>query len=212
MARCAGRPLDAVEAAVDGRAQLKHGSRLPDLEARLHALEARAQAVLGATDECARALAQAEDCMAQAPATIRSQWISHFDEASLANEAACCLRKVGRLTEARRQAERVVVLRTLERARSRAFGQLVLAEVLTEQGDIDEACAVGREVVGATRALGSFRVVQQLEDLRKLLNRHRRDRVVGDFISLVHEASQERAWLQQWSRGAGRIEESIERA
>jgi hypothetical protein len=200
MRRHLGRPADAVQAARDGRVQLNGEPRAPDLEARLYAFEARAHAALGAPKDCARALAQAGESLTQAPATSRSPWVSQFDEASYASEAARCLRDVGSLSEARRQAERVLALRTTDRTRSRAFGQLVLAEVLAEQGEIDAACAVGQEVVGATQALGSFRVVQQLDDLREIVYPHRRHRAVADFLAVAAAASRERAWLQRWSQ------------
>ncbi|HEY3035312.1 MAG TPA: NUDIX hydrolase, partial [Streptosporangiaceae bacterium] len=145
------------------------GPANPELAARLLAMDARGHAALGESAAAARLLLRAEQALDQAPAAERSEWVSRFDEASLAGEAARCLRRLGQLGDARRQAERVIALRPGDRARSRAFGQLVLAQVLIQQRQLDEACAVGRQILDGTAALSSFLVVRQLQRLRKLL-------------------------------------------
>jgi tetratricopeptide (TPR) repeat protein len=142
--------------------------------------------------------------LAVAPTEERSPWVSRFDEGSLASEAARCLRQLGDLAEAQRQAERIIELRPGDRTRSRAFGQLILVTVLIAQGKPDEACALAQEVLDATQQLGSYLVIQQLLDLKQLLEPHRANRVVADFLLCLDEALRERVWLYQWLTKDGR--------
>jgi 8-oxo-dGTP pyrophosphatase MutT (NUDIX family)/transcriptional regulator with XRE-family HTH domain len=193
-----GEPEQAMAFARSGQAQLADRPGNPELAARLLAMEARSLAALGRAADCANTLLRAEQALGGTFSEEPSPWVSRFDEASLASEAARCLRQLGDLTAARRQAERVVALRPDERARSRAFGQLMLANVLVEQGELDGACTVGYEIVSGTKALGSLLVLQQLHGLRGLLEPHRSARVVAEFLAYLREALQGRAWMSQW--------------
>lgn len=105
---------------------------------------------------------------------------------------------VGDLSEAQRQAERILALRPGDHTRSRAFGQLILVTVLIAHGRPDEACAVAQEVLDATQQLGSYLVIQQLLDLKQLLEPHRGNKVVADFLLCLDEALRERLWLYEW--------------
>lgn len=108
------------------------------------------------------------------------------------------MHQLGDLGEAQRQAERILALRPGDRARSRAFGQLMLAKVLVGRGQLDGACAVAREILKATQSLGSYLVIQQLLDLRHLLEPHRASKVAADFLDCLADTLQERTWLVQW--------------
>ena len=105
------------------------------------------------------------------------------------------MRQLGQLVPARREAERVVALRSGDRARSRAFGQLILAQVLIEERDLDEASAVGRDVLDGTLALGSFLVVRQLQRLRDLLAADRSAPAVAEFLGYLDEELRRRMVL-----------------
>jgi hypothetical protein len=102
------------------------------------------------------------------------------------------------LADARRHAERVIQLRAAGRARSRAFGQVTLAGILAEQRRLDEACAVGHEVLRTTTALSSVRVVRQLQGLRHLLTPHRSAKAVGEFLAHSADALRGRMALYPW--------------
>lgn len=192
-----GQPEKALELALRGRKTLRNGPPQPELEARLLAMQARSCATHRESTECTQLLVQAEAVLSGSRADATSLWISRFDEGSLASEAARCMRQLGDLAGARRQAERIVTLRPAEHARSRAFGQLILITVLIAQGKPDEACAVAHDVLDATASLGSFLVVRQLADLRQLLEPHRANKVVAHFLLRLDDALHERAWLQQ---------------
>jgi tetratricopeptide (TPR) repeat protein len=194
------QPDEAIELARQGQAVLRTESACPGLEARLLALEARGFAGQDNKDtsECVKLLLRAEKALENTLAEPVSPWVSHFDEGSLASEATRCMRQLGDLDEARRQAERIVALRPSHRTRSRAFGQLALITVLVAQGEPDEACGIAYDVLAATQSLGSFLVIGQLLELRQALQSHRSNTVVGDFLACLEEAVRERLWLYQW--------------
>jgi tetratricopeptide (TPR) repeat protein len=190
-----GQPAEAMRLADAGTGKLREGPANPELAARLLALEARGRAARGDAAASTRLLLQAEQAMDAAQPTDSSTWISRFDEASLANEAARCLRQLGQLTQARRQAERIVALRSGDRPRSRAFAQLILAHVFIEERNLDEATAVGRDILDGTRALGSFLVVRQLQRLGDLLAADRTAPTVAEFLEYLDQELRRRMVL-----------------
>jgi tetratricopeptide (TPR) repeat protein len=195
-----GRPDEAIRLARKGRESLPDRSANPELQARLLAMEARGFAGLRQAIECQRLLVRAEKTLETSVSEPLSQWVSRFDEGSLAGEAARCMRQLGDLAEARRQAERVVRLRPSNRARSRAFGQLILASVLIDLDRIDEACVVTQEVLDSTQSLGSFLIIKQLNDLNKslTLKNTKDNHAVGEFIAYLQEVLEERSLLFHW--------------
>jgi tetratricopeptide (TPR) repeat protein len=188
-------PVKAISLARAGRDALVEGPRNPDLDARLYAMEARAQAALHNPEDCIALLGRAERALGHPVEERPSRWAAGFDEGSLASEAARCMQLLGDLAEARRQAERIVQLRPASRARSRAFGNLMLAGTLAAQGEHETACAVAAEVVDATQALSSHVVVQQLRDLAQVLAPHGSSSVIGDFLARLEADLQHRTWL-----------------
>jgi hypothetical protein len=188
----------AVEHARRGRSVLRGGPRAPRLQARLFALEARGCALLNDSARCTALLRRAERALAAPQEEPASPWVSGFDEGSLASEAGRCMRQLGDLGEARRLAQRIVVLRPGDRARSRAFGQLLLASVLISQGEPEQACALGRAVIEATATLGSVLVIRQLVDLKPQLAPYRTTAAVAEFGDCLNEALLERQWLYRF--------------
>jgi len=185
----------AVELAQAGRRTARRGLPQSALDARLFAMEARGLAVLGERRATGAALARADEVLTGSSSGEVSEWLSPFDEASFAIEAAHCMRATGQRTAALRTAERAVALRDAERARSRAFGQILVAQLLVEQGDVEGACDVGRAVIGNTIAPGSARVIALLDELRVALVPHEASRVVCDFLALLSQEQQSRRWL-----------------
>jgi hypothetical protein len=192
------QPDSAIALAQGGHQALRGHAQDPELHARLLAMQAQGHAALMEAGECRQVLVEAETALGGKHDEQASEWISGFDEGSLASEAARCMLQLGDLGEARRQAERVVALRPTDRTRSRAFGQLILVRVLIAQGKPDEACALAQAVLDATQALGSFLVLQQLLDLRRVVERHRTNGVVAHFLSRLEEGLKERMWLARW--------------
>jgi hypothetical protein len=186
---------EAFRASQAGLEVLGPGPRDPELEARLLALRARAFAALGEPAEAARSLALAEKAIQAGRSEPRSEWVSGFDEGALASEAARCMRQLGQLSEARRQAERVIALRPADRPRSRAFGMFICAGVLAVNGKPDEAAGVAAEILQATDALGSYIVVQNFRGLRRLLEPYGSSTVVREFLARLDPALRQRRWL-----------------
>jgi transcriptional regulator with XRE-family HTH domain len=204
------QPDEAVQLARQGQAVLHGGSPNPNLQARLLALEARG--VAGRHDKdaagCVQLLVDAERTLETPPSEPASPWVSNFDEGSLASETARCMRQLGDFDEARRQAERIVMLRPTHRTRSRAFGQLALVAVLVAQGRPDEACDIATDVLAATQALGSYLVISQLLDLVRQLQPYRSNAAVSSFLDCLEPTIQERLGLYQWLARDGRSQRS----
>ncbi|MGH8933657.1 MAG: hypothetical protein ACRDZO_24255 [Egibacteraceae bacterium] len=198
LAHHVGEPTRAIQLARRGQETLREGPPQPALEAQLLAAEARGFAALPRADKCRQLLAGAERALGGTPVEEPSEWVGSFDHGSLATDIARCMRQLGDLSETKRQAERIIALRPADRTRSRAFGQLILVTVLIAQGKPDEACAVARDVLDATRSLGSGLVIQQLLDLRPRLGPYAADPVVADFLVCLEETLRERLRLLQW--------------
>jgi hypothetical protein len=98
------------------------------------------------------------------------------------------MRELALPTEAKRFAERVVLLRSIDRPRSRAFGLLGLASALTEEGKPDEAAQAATEVLQMTETVGSYIVIQQFHDLRKALEPYHSNIAVREFLSRLDAA------------------------
>ena len=189
-----GDPDHAVRLACQGQEALAKAPPNPALAARLLALQARGLAAMPQPDAaaCGKVLLRAEQTLADKPADPPSPWISRFDEGSLASEAARSLRQLGQLQGAARQARRIIEIRPESHARSRAFGQLLLANILISQGQPDEACAAGREALAALQSLSSCLVVQELRKLAKRLEPCQASRIVAEYLMAVDDALHER--------------------
>jgi tetratricopeptide (TPR) repeat protein len=190
-------PDEALKTSKAGLQALAQGPCDPDLEARLLALEARGFARLREAAKAARSLSRAEKALGAERQEPRSEWVSGFDEGSLASDAARCMRQLGQLGEARRQAQRVVELRPADRPRSRAFGMFIHANVLLAQGQPEEACAVADDILQVTGGLGSHVVVQQFLELRRLLKPHKSSASVAEFLVRLNPVLRERLWFQR---------------
>lgn len=194
-----GEPDEAIALARQGQAVLRAASPNPALEARMLALEARGVAGKDPAHpaECARLLLRAERAVGSAPASLASPWVSHFDEGSLASETTRCLRQLGDLEQARRQAERIISLRPSHRTRSRALGQIALASILIAQDQPDQACGIASDVLSATHSLGSYLVISQLLQLQRRLEPHTSNSTVAEFLDCLQDTVRDRLAFYQ---------------
>jgi hypothetical protein len=74
----------------------------------------------------------------------------------------------------------------------------MLISVLVAQGKPDHACEVTYEVPDTTHSLGSYLVVQQLEQLDQTLAQYERSREVATFRERLRDVLRELRWLAQW--------------
>ncbi|TMR96813.1 hypothetical protein [Nonomuraea basaltis] len=198
LARHLGHPHDAVGLAQRGIDTLtKSKPAAPTTHARLLAVAAYGSASLGNGSECARLLIRAEDALRHRPQHVPSAWIGPYDEATLALDTARSMLLLGELAEAQRQARRFLKLRSTDRTRSRAFGQLVLAKTLLKQDQLDEACTLITNAAQDTRSLSSLLVTQQLADLHEQLQARRDQANVADCLEVLEHAHRERCWMYQ---------------
>ncbi|MEO6085340.1 MAG: hypothetical protein ABIQ18_19705 [Umezawaea sp.] len=177
-----GHGADAVRLADVGLERARRAPGTAPLVARLHAMRARGQAILGDRVACLSALEQADRVLAELPDEPAAPWVPGFDEGSLAAEAALCLRRIGDLRAAEHRAHRALDLRSGDRIRARAFAQLILAYVLKDAGRVDEAAAWGRAVVAVASSLTSSRVQVRLDRLGRELGTHRDTPQVTTFL------------------------------
>ncbi|MGH3977698.1 MAG: helix-turn-helix domain-containing protein [Pseudonocardiaceae bacterium] len=177
-----GQATDAFRIAEIGLTRARGADGTGRLTARLHAVRAQGLARRGEERSCTDALTAAERALALAGAGEPVEWTAHYDEGSLASETALCLLELGDLVGAERAAERVIELRDGDRVRSRAFGQLTLAQVLVRGGRPDEAAALGAAVCAVAPSLSSTRVRTRLGDLGVALHLHRKVAEVASFL------------------------------
>ncbi len=189
------QPESAIRHAYDAQSELAKVPSHPELEARLLAMQARGYAQLGQSRQAHVLLDRAAETVTATPANSLSPWVSRFDLASLATEAARCSRHLGELDQAADQAQQVIDLRPPDRVRSRAFAQLTLAAVLAAQGHPEQACAVATEVIDSTQDLASYLIVQHLADVRGQLSPYSSSPVVISFIDYLRETIRTRTWI-----------------
>ncbi|WP_234046298.1 XRE family transcriptional regulator [Streptomyces adelaidensis] len=188
---------DAVGAARWARTGLDlvgRGPRIPALSSRLHTMQARALAAADQHAPARRALEQAYRALDTSPDTAHP-WLSPFDAGRLASEAALVLVDLGEYDEALAAAEEAVALRDAARARSLALARISLAGIHVRRVDLDAAVAVGHDLLATSPTMGSVRVVQQLDDLRALLQRHRSYGPVREYLVRFDDARRARLLL-----------------
>ncbi|MCX5525514.1 hypothetical protein OG342_22110 [Streptomyces bobili] len=151
------------------------------LLSRLHTMRARAMAAAGQHTAAHRALDQDHRDL-NASADTAHPWLSPFDAGRLASEEALILVDLGEYDEALAAAEEAVTLRDAGRARSLALARITLADIHVRRGDLDAALAVGHDLLATSPTLGSIRVVQQLDDLRALLESHKGHEPVREYL------------------------------
>ncbi|MBC7269994.1 MAG: helix-turn-helix transcriptional regulator [Dietzia sp.] len=170
------------------------GPRIPVLASRLHTMQARAMAAGNQNTAAHRALDQARRDF-DASADNRHPWLSPFDLGRLASEAALVLVDLGEYDEALAAAEEAVALRDDGRARSLALARITLAHIHVRRGDLDAALDVGHDLLATSPTLGSVRVVQQLDDVRALLEPHRSHGPVREYLVRFGDARRARMLL-----------------
>ncbi|MFD7104603.1 XRE family transcriptional regulator [Streptomyces celluloflavus] len=171
-----------------------HGARISSLTARLHTMHARALAASEHHLMAQRELDRAHQAL-NASAEATHPWVSPFDAASLASEKALTLRDMERYEDALRHAQEAVGLRESGRARSLALSHITLVTIHAHRADLDAVVHFGAELLTTNPSLGSVRVVNQLSDLRRMLEDHRGYRPVRDFLTQFDASAKTRLLL-----------------
>lgn len=138
----------------------------PTLRTQFQAMEARAPARTGDVRACEAALSAATKALESRNNDDEPEWISYFDEAELAAEAAHCFRDVNSACQAVAHAENAM---TGSHVRSDFFATMVLADAHLRAGDVEEACRVALDALDLGVQLKSARCVSYLAEFRQNL-------------------------------------------
>ncbi|MDX3838968.1 hypothetical protein [Streptomyces europaeiscabiei] len=161
----------------------------PTLRAQFHAMEARALARTGDVNACEAALSAATRALESRNSGDEPEWISYFDEAELAAEAAHCFRDVNSARQAVTHAENAM---SGSHVRSDFFATMVLADAHLRAGDTEEACRVALDALDLGEQLKSARCVSYLAEFRQNLATVGDSRVSRDLAEQVRE---HRLWI-----------------
>ncbi|MGG2459749.1 XRE family transcriptional regulator [Streptomyces sp. RGM 3693] len=170
------------------------GSRVPVLTARLNTMQARALAAAAQRIPAVHALNAARHDLEGAPDTAHP-WLSPFDAAALASESALVLCDLDQLDDALTYAEQAVVLRKTGRERSLALSRITLVDIHVRRNDMDAAVNVAYDLLSTSPTLGSIRVLQQLDQLRRLLEPHKAYGPVREYLVRFDAARKARMLL-----------------
>lgn len=157
-------------------------------------MKARALAAAAQHMPAARAPEEARHALEESPDAAHS-WLSPFDAAALASESALILRDLDRLDLALAEAEQSVVLREAGRARSLALSQITMVDIHLRRQDLDAAVHAAHALLSTSPTLGSVRVVQQGDALRRLLGRHKEYPPVREYLVRFDDARRTRMLL-----------------
>jgi hypothetical protein len=145
------------------------GAITPTVSAMLAAMEACAHASHGDARRCLKALSDAERALGQSNPGEDPAWVD-FDEGGLAGHFARSFRDLNRPSEAERFATRSIDICHPRHLRTRMQRYAILATAHVQQGDLEGACAVGRQVLEEARGLSSTRTLDDVTHLVRLVN------------------------------------------
>lgn len=172
------------------RAAIRSGA--PALHAEAAALEAHGLAIQGNSRGCIAALQRAEKAFLSASAGNTPSWLRYFDEAYLSAKFAHALRDLGRAGDAERFA-RSSLRMSDGYERGRLFNTALLATILTDQGQVDEAIVHAQVAVGMAGRIRSTRARGYLHDVAVRLapysSHQRATNVLGELGRLGVRAS-----------------------
>lgn len=141
----------------------------PLLVTECHVAEAHGHAARNDARSCSQALTAAEHSFAMARDNQNSpEWLIYFDEAYLSARIAHCFRDLGQGKHAAEYARRSLDMNG-DFVRGRAFNLALLGAALTQQGDSEEAIAVGLKAAEIAMNLQSQRSVRYIVDLQRRL-------------------------------------------
>lgn len=155
----------------EGAQQQAHKSGLAMLEAESAVMAAHGFAIKGDAPACQESLRRAERSFGSADRTKSPEWLKYLDEAYLAAKFAHCFREIGILDQAEGFARR-----SLEMSegyhRGRLFNTALLASILVDRGNIEEACMLSLTALEMASRMQSDRTTKYLSDVMHKLTAH----------------------------------------
>lgn len=150
-------------------------------QACLYAAEARGYARLGDAQACSLAAGRAVDALERADRDDDPDWITHFDQAYLADELAHCYVDLQQPKPAARKAEEALTGLPEHRVRRRAIGLLLLATAQIQAREVDEACETATRALKLLPHLRSNLTIEYLKNFRSRLRPFSREVAVREF-------------------------------
>jgi transcriptional regulator with XRE-family HTH domain len=141
----------------------------PTAVAMLAVMEACAHAARGDAAPCLRALSDAERAFDRSNPAEDPLWVD-FDEGGLAGHLARSFRDLDRPREAERFAVQSIQLCHPTHLRTRVQRYAILASAHAQQGDLEGACAVGRQALAEVPRLRSTRTLDDVARLVQLVD------------------------------------------
>jgi len=188
------KPDQAIDLARVARATANR-ARLPILVTECYVAEAHGHAARNDARSCAEALTAAERSFDQARTGDEPAWLSYFDEAYLSARIAQCFRDLGHSRPATDYARRSLDMNAAY-VRGRAFNLALLATALAQQGDAEQASAIGLKAADVAGSLQSRRSVRYVLDLRRRLTRIAPAAAVRPFIERTEALARARGARQ----------------
>lgn len=181
LARDAGRPREAAQAAQAGQQVARHlgSSRLLSL---LALREAGGWAAMGDRSGCAQALARARALFDRGPSPADPEWMSFFGEAELAGLEAQCWAALGDWRRAADSARQAVALQRPHFIRNIALFSAELAGNLVGLGEPAEAAEMGHRALDLLESVRSPRITAMLTETAQRLQPYQREPEVAAFL------------------------------
>lgn len=153
----------------------------PRVRAAFQAVLARGYARRGDEPAVTQTLLSAEADLAHSVAEDEPAWIGYFNRGYLADEMAHCFHDLGKQGLAQAQADDAMAGIDRSHVRRMAIDSALKSSALARAGDLEAACAVGREAVDYAAKTVSARGRQRVEQLRVELSGHVGVRAVDEF-------------------------------
>ncbi|WP_405459400.1 tetratricopeptide repeat protein [Streptomyces sp. NBC_00101] len=190
LARDAGRPREAVQAAEAGqRAARSVGSHR--LLALLALREAGGRAGLGDRTGCDRAIARARSAFERGPAERDPEWMTFFREAEMHLLEAQCWSALGDWPRATRHGRRATALQDPHFTRNLALYRAQLAGDLARAGAADEAVRSAHQVLDLLDRVRSSRIRAMLAGTVRVLAADRGATAVAGLLERYTAARQD---------------------
>jgi tetratricopeptide (TPR) repeat protein/transcriptional regulator with XRE-family HTH domain len=151
------------------------------LVAKVAVMQARLHARLHHAHDCEAALALASGASERADPARDPDWIASADEAYLLGQFGLCYLDLGRPARAERYLRLSLNSYRSTYVRRRAMGAALLARSLADQGELDQASAIGVEAVTLATPLMSHRTMAAVGDLQSRLGPHAAVGAVAEF-------------------------------
>jgi transcriptional regulator with XRE-family HTH domain len=182
----AGHPDDALRVVL--AAQREIGAATPPaVRSASFAVEARVHAKMGNEKPCTAALVVAESSLSRSDPEDEPTWIRYFTPAYLKDEIAHCMHDLGLHGQTQRIVRAAVADLDPSRVRRLAIDNALLATSLAESGQVEEACAVGREAVAHACRTHSVRAMLRINDMRRALSRYVGAQGVIDLECIIRD-------------------------